>query len=271
MRSNLRSRGFTLLELIVVVAILVALAGLIVAKLDGFQSKSEKAVAATQMRDMQRLIQVFRGTTNLYPDRWDSLVDRTGTAVLKQPALPGGATGLDPGLVGGLPAGSSSKLALAPVLTAGQARSLNRMGITTVLDHDGNTSAAVPYGNGFSIANTIDGGADDVFATINILDTRGQAIVSALYPTLPPAVAVVPSDRVLVVFGLGRYCTMVGGTLQSATLNEAPVYPYESSQYYDRYLVVFEAYNSGGAARLVAVLGADGDLPADEIANFNKN
>ncbi|MEZ0229271.1 MAG: type II secretion system protein [Planctomycetota bacterium] len=276
--SRAARRGFTLLELIVVVAILVALAGLIVTKLDIFQNKAEKASAAIQCRDMNRMIQVFRGTTNLYPDRWDSLVDRTGgTPVLKQPQLPGGLPGLDPGLVGGLPTGASTKLALLPAaLTAGQARSLNRIGITTVLDHDGVLTPTTNYGNGFSLSNAIDGAADDVFATINAADSSGQRILNAIYPTLPipPAttpVVTVPSDRILVVFGLGRYCTLVGSNLQSSNLTEAPVYPYESNQYYDRYLAVFEAYNSGGAARLVIVLGADGDVPGDEIANFNKN
>jgi prepilin-type N-terminal cleavage/methylation domain-containing protein len=287
--SGPRRSGFTLLELVIVMAILVALAGIVIAKLDVLQLKAEKASAGAQIRDIARLIQTYRATTNFYPDRWDSLVDRTGgnPGVLRQPGLPGtNLGGLDPGLVGGLPTGSSTKLIMGGQLTANQARSLSRLGITTVLDHSG--GQPVPYGGttaasnlavGFVVPNSFNVGAttgtnsadaDDVFATINPADTGGQKILNTIYPT-PGAQAVVPSDRVLVVFGLGRYCTIVGSNLQSANLSEPPVYPYSNAQYYDRYLAVFEAYNNGDRCRLVAVLGADGDLAADEIADFNKN
>lgn len=259
------NRGFTLLELIIVMAILVGLAGLAVAKLDVLQLKSEKAAAAMDMRNVSRLIQTFRATTNFYPDRWDSLIHNGGTRTLQQPGLPGsGVAGLDPGLAGGN--GFSPKLTLLPVeLTANQARSLTRLGITTVYDHADNT--AVPYGDGFTVQNIIgDSTVPDTFATI----TPGHKIIASIYPT-PNGTAVVPSDRILVVFGLGKWTTIVGSNLQSAVISEPPTYPYSNDLYYNRYLAVFEAYNDGSRCRLVAVLGADGDLAADELADFNKN
>jgi prepilin-type N-terminal cleavage/methylation domain-containing protein len=255
--------GFTLLELIIVMAILVGLAGLAVAKLDVLQLKSEKAAAAMDMRNVSRLIQTFRATTNFYPDRWDSLIHTGGT--LQAPGLPGSnVAGLDPGLIGAN--GFSPKLQLLPAaLTAEQARSLTRLGITTVYDHDATTSA--PYGNGFTVQNIIgDPTVPDVFATI----APGHKIIASIYPT-PSGTAVVPSDRVLVVFGLGKWTTIVGSNLQSAVISEPPTYPYSNDLYYNRYLAVFEAYNNGDRCRLVAVLGADGDLAADELADFNKN
>lgn len=275
MRSMTHRRGhragFTLLELIVVLAILVAIAGLAVTKLDVLQLKAEKASAALDMRNISRMIQTFRATTNFYPDRWDSLVV-TGTRSLQVPGAPGsGQGGLDPGLVGTTGAG---KLILSTdSLTANQARSLSRLGITTVYDHVGST--ATPYSDGFTVENPIDG-TDDVFATINPANAAGQRILNTIYPTPPSAAnpagnAVVPADRVLVVFGLGKWTTIVGSNLQSAVLTEPPIYPYSNELYYNRYLAVFEAYNNGGRCRLVAVLGADGDLAAEEIAEFNRD
>lgn len=259
-----KRHGFTLLELIIVLAILVGLAGLAVAKLDGLQLKSEKAAAGMDMRNVSRLIQTFRATTNFYPDRWDSLVHNGGTRVLQQPGLPGsGQAGLDPGLAGGN--GFTAKLALLPAaLTPNQAKSLTRLGITTVYDHADNTN--MPYGDGFTTQNLIgDAAVPDTFATV-----ANQKIIDSIYPT-PGGGAVVPSDRILVAFGLGKWTTVVGSNLQSAVISEPPTYPYSNDLYYNRYLAVFEAYNDGSRCRLVAVLGADGDLAADELADFNKN
>lgn len=253
--------GFTLLELIVVLAVLVALAGLAVSKLDLLQLKAEKATAGMDMRNISRLIQTFRATTNFYPDRWDSLLHSDGT--LKQPGLPGsGDAGLDPGIVGGN--GFTAKLALlpAPGLSADHVKSLSRLGITTLYDHVANSD--VPYGDGFTVENPI--GVGDRLATV-----VKQKIIDSIYPTPPPGSAVVPADRVLVVFGLGKWTTIVGSNLQSAVISEPPTYPYSNDLYYNRYLAVFEAYNDGSRCRLVAVLGADGDLAAEELAEFSKN
>src|SRR5262245_66218054 len=98
------SAGFTLIEVLVVVAILVILAGFILPKLDRAQLKANKGVAAANMGGVSRYIQTYRVMHNFYPDRWDSLLSdeaTAGTFVLKVPGAPGGAAGLDPQLVGG--------------------------------------------------------------------------------------------------------------------------------------------------------------------------
>lgn len=258
-----RREGFTLLELIIVLAVLVALAGLAVAKLDLLQLKAEKATAGMDMRHISRLIQTYRATSNFYPDRWDSLLHTDGT--MQPPGLPGtGVAGLDPGIVGGN--GFTAKLTTT-TLTADHVKSLSRLGITTVYDHAG--AQVVPYGDHFTQRRVLAAGD-------RVVTVASTKIINAIYPTPPPVttddpVGGVPTNRILVVLGLGKWTTIVGANDGNAVISEPPVYPYSNELYYNRYLAVFEAYNDGSRCRLVAVLGADGDLAAEELAEFSKS
>lgn len=255
------ARGFTLLELIVVLAILVGLAGLAVAKLDLLQLKAEKASAGMDMRNISRLIQTFRATSNFYPNNWDSLLHQGTT--LQQAGAPGAiplVAGLDPGIAGGN-GFTSPKLAVSAPLTDGQVKSLARLGITRVYDHDASTS--VPYANGFTVGRDIAAGT--VLATINTATPDGLKIMNSIYPTPRPVgwttgdpepIPAPPANRSLVVLGLGKWCTVIGSTDQNAVISEPPTYPYSNDLYYNRYLAVFEIDNGGGRCRLVAVLGA---------------
>ncbi|MCA8962817.1 MAG: prepilin-type N-terminal cleavage/methylation domain-containing protein, partial [Planctomycetes bacterium] len=128
-----RMSGFTLVEMLVVVTILVVLSGFVLAKMDRASLKANKGVAAGNMTGVSRYIQTYRVMHNFYPDRWDSLTDPAGDLVA--PGVPGTTPGIDPQLVGGPPAGSPAKLATTN-LDLLEARSLGRMGITTVLDWD---------------------------------------------------------------------------------------------------------------------------------------
>src|SRR5262245_4217300 len=126
------ARGFTLVEMLVVVAIMVILSGFVLAKLDKAQLKSNKGVAAANMGGVSRYIQTYRVMHNVYPDSWDSLTD--GTALVA-PGAPGGAPGIDPQLTGGPPAESPTKLAVT-TLSDDEVRSLTRVNIATLQDWD---------------------------------------------------------------------------------------------------------------------------------------
>lgn len=260
MRPNQKQqvRGFTLLELVVVVAILVILAGLILPKFDLFKLKANKGVAASNMTDISRLIQQYYAQNSVYPDRWDSLLEADGT--LWEPGDPGTTPGLDPQLVGGPPAASPHKLVPGPALTEPEARSLARIGIANVLDLDA-ASTSGPNGR-FTITRAIDTGA--VLATLNNAvgaDDDARAIVEHIYPENGGDV---PVGKRLVVLGLGSHSSMIGQVAQ-----EIPFYPNtDQTQYYSRFLAVFEISSGGSRAQLMAVVGADGDLISEEIADY---
>ena len=256
--ASVRSRfqkGFTLLELVVVVAILVILAGFILPKFDVFKLKANKGVAAANMTAISRSIQQYYVQSSVYPDGWDSLL--TPTDALWTPGDPGQAAGLDPQLVGGPPAASPQKLTVSTALTEKEARSLSRIGVATLYDVD-TASTALPNER-FTIARPIDTGVK--VAVINEADDDGQGIINHIYPG---AGGVTPSGVKLVAVGLGSRNTMLGQTVQ-----EIPFYSNtDQTQYYSRYLAVFAVKSSGSRAELKAIVGSDADRIDEEIADY---
>ena len=110
--------------------------------------------------------------------------------------------------------------------------------------------------------------AGGTVATINLADSDGLGILRKIYPSSPPLSAV-PAGKKLVVFGLGPLNGLIGGLNQQSLLTDAPFYSNTNqSQYYNRFLCVFEVSASGSRARLMAVLGADGDRIDEEVADF---
>jgi len=256
-----KKRGFTLIELLVVVALLVILAGTILPKLDRVQLKANKGVAANNAGGVSRYIQTYRVMHNLYPDRWDSLLTGAG-ALWADSANPTTVPQLEPQLTGALP-GSPTKLTTLTLTTDEQLRSLSRMGISTVLDLDG-ASTAIP-GNRFAQVRTL--AINDKVATINGADGDGAAIIDQIYPenrlsTGTPGT--IPAGKNLVVFGFGPGNAAIGDIVQ-----ECPFYSNtDPALYYHRFLAVFEISDGGSRAELKAVLGADGDRIEEEINDY---
>jgi prepilin-type N-terminal cleavage/methylation domain-containing protein len=293
-----RASGFTLIEMMVVITILVILTGLIIAKLDVFEMKANKGVAAASMGDVSRSLQSYRVLVTTYPDGWDSLLD-TGGALTKSD-VNAGKPGLHGELTGGPPFNTTTGPIEAGVgaLDVNEVQSLGRMGISTVYDFPVLTaSASTPTGwswtdipgnmagvaigaatntprvlaAGQPVVRLNDGGAASDL-TASSIDPSGKVahVLAHIYPAPGPVDSFkVPAGKRLVMFGFGRFNQMVGNTTQNALVREAPFYPNENQALlYNRYLVVFETDMGGGRAREVAVLGSDGDPMSDEVADY---
>jgi len=256
-RRVAKSAGFTLIELVVVVGILVALAGIVLPKLDIYQLKANKGIAAANIGGVSRYVQTFRITHNVYPDNFDSLLTNTG--VLWAPGAPGTTPGIDPQLVGGPPAGSPTKLTTTTIV-GDELRSLTRMGITTILDVDPTTGGGIP-GDRFDIPRTL--AAGEIVATLNSGpggDDDANGIVDRFYPQGGG----VPAGKKIVVFGFGPRNLCIGDVLQ-----EAPFYSNtDARQYYNRFLCCFEVDSGGSRARFLGALGADADRMDEEINDY---
>lgn len=242
---RLRSAGFTLVELVVVMAVLTVLAGLVLPKLDVFKLKANKAAAASNIHGVDRFVTTFKVQHDVFPDRFDSLLDSTAPTQLFPE--------LDPQLLGS-GAGNPTKLTTDTIDDDSQLRSLVRVGITSVLDH---TAGGFPGDSGDTLRALSVG---DTIATINAADGDGQSIIDQFYPEGGG----VPAGKKIVVFGLGPRSEMIGETLTTA-----PFYANtEQTAYYNRFLICFEMDTGGGRARLLGSLGSDGDTLNEEIRDF---
>ncbi len=242
--------GFTLVELVVVMAVLAVLSGLILPKLDVFKLKANKSASASNMHGVTRFVTQYKVQKDLFPDGWDSLMDVASTSTL--------FSALDPQCTGSTP-GSPVKLTTTTIADQNELRSLQRVGITTVFDH---STGTFPPDSANGAPRLLQVG--DTLATINAADPDGQAVISQLYAA---NAGVIPSNRKVVVFGLGPRNQIVGNEL-----HEAPFYANtDQNSYYSRFFVVFELSSTGGRARLVGTLGSDGDTIGEEIADFYQN
>ena len=78
--SPKRRSGLTLLELVVVIAILVVLAGMIVPLISGLGYQTNAATNATVADDVSRAVRTFYGRFDAQPTGWDSLLNASGTS-----------------------------------------------------------------------------------------------------------------------------------------------------------------------------------------------
>ncbi len=118
-RRTVVSRGFSLLELVVVIGVLVALVGILVPKLPDLLNRANNASWSTNLVELDKAIMEYAALNNgQYPDGWDSLVTSSGSLYI--------------GLPGGSSATLSSTVLTTGTLSQGQVDRINRAGITSI-------------------------------------------------------------------------------------------------------------------------------------------
>lgn len=252
-RFDPRRAGLTLIELVMVLVILVALAGLLVPQVDFLRRSSDKGTASVTMKNVSENIQLYRTFDGSYPNNWDSLIEDGGTAIYSKLGSPGKY-------------GTST-------LTDSEAASFTKIGIDTLLDHDDTLAYRGQPGDSGQVPRTIASGETVVVVT-------DPDIVSSIYPgsVLDADNRVTDAsdlyDIKLVAVGLGPNNEAVGKTMMSP-----PAYMgVDPLTTYNRYIAVFAVFEpkaSGNAVdkrtQLKAVLDSAGDFLNQEIIEFNEN
>lgn len=241
-----RSRGLTLLELVVVLAILVVLAGLIVPIISGLGYQTNAATNATVADDVSRAVRTHYGRFDTQPTGWDSLINTGGASFGKlQPLLP--------------------PLLAAPLeLTAVQAQSLTDAGIYGVYDADESLSANVAHATARSIAA---GGKVQVLSKTNAATVLREAFgLNTGHPDLA-------ANNEFVVLGLGAYSNLRGSAVAEVPLVQSA----DPTHYYARVLCVYMIPSSSAdasakfTATFLGCLLPDGSSRVANIEQYNNS
>jgi prepilin-type N-terminal cleavage/methylation domain-containing protein len=229
------NRGFTLLELVVVMGVLVALAAVLVPMLPEFVGKANRSAAAANMAELEKAIMTFRTTFSRNPNHWDSLLTEGGAAV----------SGLVPA-AGNLGTGGGT-LELR-TLTSGQRARLSREGITMVYDiedaiREGDEefhATMNPYvtTQSYGAGRTIATGGGMLFLKRQDDGTYDDQVYNR--SVFPGVILNVEHDYV--VLGIGKYCNLTG---PDGLVREAPVFGQHKQQStpadaYQRFVAVYD-------------------------------
>ncbi len=274
-RLTAKRRGLTLVELVVVMAILIALAGIIIPILPGVIGRGETSARATNDSEIYKWVQMYEAMTSQYPYDWDSLIDSS--------------TGTNATYVGGFTTatGNSGPALATTTLTTGQASALTGGGIGSIQQMSNSTATTLStaqggsgfnsYSDTFNPYPTNDRAADRLTVkagiTVAYLTAVGQQMLgladnSTISTT--DGTATVPGTGWYIVFGLGKRCSLVGTGTANVGANFFDKFSLDPSPTgsYARYGVVFQTSGVSGLSNS-AIAGNTTNSGTGVTTNFN--
>jgi prepilin-type N-terminal cleavage/methylation domain-containing protein len=251
--------GFSLMELMVVVAILAVLAGLVISKIDYARRDANMAAGALSCGDVAQNIQLYLAMTEKFPAGLDTLLNSTDHKLYSGPTTAngtGGIIGITDG-VGNIPSQTT------PTAVSGKAlNSLFRVGVNFVNDNNPGASNASDSGTAaVSLGSTSPTGTTLATNVNLLLANTGSALWTAAFPanvwpstnyTDGVTMTVDPSGKTvqLVCLGIGP-----GNAMNGISMMSPPQYPGpDSNVYYYRYVALFAIYSDGSRAQLKGVV-----------------
>jgi len=224
-RTGGTRKGLTLMELVVVMTILVALASILIPILPGMLNRAHTSTGATNVSELNKAVQLHEQMNFRYPDQLDALTD--GTAV--------------PDYLGGSP--TQAQLSVR-TLTANDVEALNKGGITT-LNAMHPTKAALATAGGDATFNPYVGATPTPIAGGGTVIQVQEAAIENLI--VQQQVAGNTYGDVYVVFGVGSRCTLVGKGLSQAPLHFPDNPSLDPSTSYGRFGLTFRIARGTGA------------------------
>ncbi|MEM9828320.1 MAG: prepilin-type N-terminal cleavage/methylation domain-containing protein [Planctomycetota bacterium] len=266
-RSDRRGvAGFTLIELIIVLAVLASLAALVVPTLGFVKDQTDTSLAGYGGQLALNNLETFKAATGRYPNRLDSLIDDTGNFYAPIYDISGGTAPYIGEVTG------SSDFIWYFIENGG--------GMSEVAVHD---STNVPGSSGFD-PNRAGVSAPISSTPLNIVRAgtthtgKRSQIISTCFPNQDPVDvaagrATVPEGHTLVLMGIGASNSAVGATMTNAPL--APTKSAYDPDEYDRFIAVFDVTSGGpnfrGQMVLKAVLDPQFNVVARNIAAYQSS
>lgn len=241
---NTIRRGLTLIELIVVLVILTAVAGILLPQLPNILGRTSGAVGATNINEAVKAIQQYEALNFAFPSDWDSLLTSGGQLF----------EGLDSNANG--PVNGDI---FADTVSADEAFALAEAGITRALAMVNPTGGTLPTGYSVTFRPYSANALSDAIE----IDGTSAVTLARLDPIVAAQVLNKSADASYVIFGLGDLTTIVGNGINSAPVHVAGSGQRTPDRVYSRYAVVFQTTNSLGVplskARFAGVVVLDGN------------
>ena len=258
-----RRRGFTLIELVVVILIIAIIAGLIIPQVANLGRSADMAASAKTQADVANNVQLFFVLQKRFPQGLDSLLDTTGVVYSSD------TTNADT-QTRGLPYGGAdgtrlqAQLAPAALTNATNAeylRSLTRSGFDWVFDHDTTVIDSNFSNTTFrGLVADANGTGNTAPTSVNVAEVTGTYMLGKLVP------GGLKAGERIVAFGVGSRNTAIG-----KTLTNSPTYPGCDGKYYGKYVVYFKIYATGERATLVGASDSYGRTPDYTQQQFNQS
>jgi len=257
-------KGFTLIELVVVLAIIAALAGLVIPQVSMLGRTTDMASSASCQAELANNLQLFFVLQKRYPQGMDSLLDTTGAVYASD------TTDVNTQLRG-LPYSGADGTRVQDQLfassltnvtgTAEFLRSFSRAGFDWVHDHD---TALVNSNNSSTTVQRTTGTSPFLVAELRTpFTTPAAAATNALWLKVSPTLT---ANERLVAVGIGPRNTAIGKTLLNS-----PIYNGCDGKYYGRYIAIFKVYANGERAVLVGVIDSYGRTPDYTQQQYNES
>jgi prepilin-type N-terminal cleavage/methylation domain-containing protein len=253
--------GFTLIEMIVVLVVLAAVAALVVPRLGFVEEQAGNATAASATAQAASNLEVYKTSVRSYPLGMDSLIDSTGALygdlwVHPNPAF-GPGVYLEARALSGLPSGVRTSL--------GHAFRTDVNGERYVYDHD-----PAPASNPNNSATTrrllnLSASTTDTLAFVRRTATPPLSTFLASFHRTLGYPNGIPANVELIAMGLGPNMNSLGDTQVSAGLHTE-----QDLTKYGRYIAIFAAYTDGKAAQLRAVVDSQATGIEGNISSYRR-
>lgn len=294
LRSSKDVKYFSLMELVIVVAVMAVISGGVIAAYDGMQASSAKGVSAKTIAELSSTIRNYTVINKTAPNNFDSLLAMAGAQTAESEAeatfLPEDlkekliVTSLDPAAIKSLIAAGITTV--RHLNTEGNGDNLGTTELTTTLDANsqaafvGNlrdidipnrafdtprtgSSAGSPKNRGRGFEHTLVAGATGA-------DTSDLMLWEAGVGGEDNIKLGADANDQLIAFGIGNNCTLVGA--DRIGIDGAPTFADVAKNEYSRFIVLYNVGPVGDefdTARLQAVLCTHGDYLEEDMGEYS--